>query len=98
MPIYEYEILDADGRPVARKELLQRIADPPLTRDPETGLPMRRVISQVALTLKHSTLREKRSLSADNLSRHGFTRYERASDGAYVRTAGRDGPPTLGPV
>ncbi len=56
------------------------------------------VVSAPALTLKHSTLREKRRLSSENLARHGVTRYERSSDGAYVRTAGRDGPPTLGPV
>lgn len=47
MPTYVYEVLDAGGRPVTPREtfeLSQSIKDQPLTRHPQTGMPVRRVI------------------------------------------------------
>lgn len=45
MPTYLYETLQAveDGRP-RRFEVRQSMKDPALTHDPETGLPVKRVI------------------------------------------------------
>ncbi len=43
MPVYVYETTDA--QPARTFELKQRMIDAALTRDPETGRPVRRVIS-----------------------------------------------------
>lgn len=46
MPTYIYETLRPDGDGQGERfEVRQSIGDPPLTRHPETGLPVRRVIS-----------------------------------------------------
>lgn len=44
MPIYVYETTDPK-KPVRRFEVKQSMRDDPLTSDPETGEPVRRVIS-----------------------------------------------------
>lgn len=46
MPIYEYEILDKDGAPKGIFETSQRMSEPALTRHPETGEPVRRILSR----------------------------------------------------
>ncbi|NNJ84036.1 MAG: zinc ribbon domain-containing protein [Gammaproteobacteria bacterium] len=46
MPTYVYETIPEDPSTEPRRfELEQRMADEPLSTDPETGLPVRRVIS-----------------------------------------------------
>ena len=92
MPIYVYETMPADGAEPTRFEVMQRMSEPALTEHPETGEPVRRVITAPALALKHSTRRERDVLSSENLSRHGFSRYERAGDKTYERTGGTAGP------
>ena len=44
MPTYVYETTDP-GKPVRRFEVTQSMNDKPLTVDPKTGEPVRRVIS-----------------------------------------------------
>lgn len=45
MPIYLYETLPGkSGRPARCFEMKQSMEEPALTHDPETGLPVRRVI------------------------------------------------------
>jgi hypothetical protein len=46
MPIYEYEILSQDGTPKGIFETTQKMSEPALTRHPETGEPMRRILSR----------------------------------------------------
>lgn len=92
MPIYVYETLPGEGREPISFEVTQRMSDPELTEHPETGEPVRRVIMAPALSLKHSSSRERNVLSDENLSRHGFSRYERTAKGSYERTAGVKGP------
>jgi predicted nucleic acid-binding Zn ribbon protein len=48
MPIYVYEIIRRDGKPGRRFEIMQRVSDPPLKRDPKTQKPVRRVIGSVS--------------------------------------------------
>lgn len=52
MPTYLYEIV-ARGKGVLRAtayfEIQQRMSDPPLTRHPETGQPVRRVIARPSI-------------------------------------------------
>ncbi len=53
MPIYVYETVSEDpGTKVRRFEVKQSMNDRPLTHDPETGLPVRRLISGGFLMLK----------------------------------------------
>ena len=92
MPIYIYETIPADGGDAVRFEVMQRVAEPALTQHPETGAPVRRVITAPALVLKHSSRGERNILSSENLSRNGFVRYKRAGDGTYERTGGKAGP------
>ena len=44
MPIYVYETISDRERDVRRFEVRQAMSDAPLTRDPDTGLPVRRVL------------------------------------------------------
>lgn len=43
--VYEYEILGPDGTARGILEVEQKMSDPPLARHPETGEPLRRVLS-----------------------------------------------------
>ncbi|MEM1224178.1 MAG: zinc ribbon domain-containing protein [Planctomycetota bacterium] len=46
MPTYVYETIpQADDEEPKEFEIVQRMADEPLTRHPETGQPVRRIIS-----------------------------------------------------
>lgn len=45
MPIYVYETLPVAGKKTRRFELKQSMREQPLTHDPETGEPVRRVIT-----------------------------------------------------
>ncbi|HYE03946.1 MAG TPA: zinc ribbon domain-containing protein [Planctomycetota bacterium] len=45
MPTYVYETIAADGTAGERFEISQRMSEAALTRHPETGVPVRRVIS-----------------------------------------------------
>ncbi len=46
MATYIYETIPKDSKQKPRRfEVVQRMTDPPLKKDPETGLPVRRVIS-----------------------------------------------------
>lgn len=69
MPTYVYEIIGAAAGSERREfEVFQRMIDPPLTVDPVSGEPVRRVITGgvgVKLgTLKRSTVVDKRSPAA----------------------------------
>jgi hypothetical protein len=46
MPIYEYEILNPDGTPKGIFETTQKMSEPALTKHPETGEPVRRILSR----------------------------------------------------
>jgi len=51
MPTYVYELVKPDGTPEAgtRFEIDQSIKDPALTKHPQTGKPVRRVIQSVSI-------------------------------------------------
>jgi hypothetical protein len=89
MPIYVYEIV-ATGEVF---ECAQRLADPPLSAHPETGVAVRRVITAPNLTLKHSDGAKRTKLGDNNLAKHGFTKYMKAAPGHYVKTAGDPAAP-----
>jgi hypothetical protein len=88
MPIYVYEVITDDDEGQLF-EVVQRMSDPPLTEHPQTGQPVRRVIQPPNLPGTWTDRQTRHTLSHDNIARHGLTRYERGSDGSYVKTAGK---------
>ena len=92
MPVYQYQVVK-DDETVELFEVEQSIQDTPLTKHPLTAEPVRRVVPAPSLTLDHSSSYEKKSLSACNLRKNGFTQYEKdSSSGDYFKTAGNQGP------
>ena len=83
----------------AREEIFeveQEINAPPLSSHPLTNEPVQRVLTSASLSLRHSSMHEKKSLSADHLNKHGFSKYEKdQSSGDYHKTAGKDGPASI---
>ncbi len=94
MPIYVYELADADSP--ERFEFFQKMSDPPLTEHPETGQPIRRVVTAPHVATKYSPQSTKKLLSDKNLDRLGFTKYVKKDGGGYEKTIGR-GPENLSP-
>ncbi len=94
MPIYEYEVITDDGRPGERFEILQSMTAEPLTRHPESGLPVRRVITAGKMAGQWSDMKAASSLSDKNLDAKGFTKYVKAGDGKYEKRAGQ-GPDVI---
>jgi predicted nucleic acid-binding Zn ribbon protein len=92
MPTYEYEVIEPDGSPGERFEVEQPMADPPLTVHPETGQPVRRVITAPRIGGRHSDAALNRTLKDDRkLGELGFTKYVKTDEGRYEKRAG-EGP------
>jgi predicted nucleic acid-binding Zn ribbon protein len=69
MPTYTYETVPDDAAEEPRRfEVFQRMADDPLTHDPESGAPVRRIITGgIGLklgVLRRSTVVDKKSPAA----------------------------------
>lgn len=92
MPLYEYELITDDPRRAERYEFLQGMDEPPLTRHPDTGKPIRRIVAAPSLPGNPSRPSATQSLSDKNLDRLGFTKYRKTGDGRYEKTAGAEGP------
>jgi hypothetical protein len=94
MPIYEYLVIQKDGSEGKRFEVMRSIQAPPLTKHPETGEPVRMVISRTAPPKVIGGTREsKPDLSDRNLEKLGFTKYKKTGGAGsnYEKVAG-DGP------
>ena len=65
MPIFKYLVLNK-GNTEEYIEVEQALTDKPLVKHPITGEPIKRIIDSPSLTLRHSSLRENKTLSADN--------------------------------
>jgi len=94
MPTYVYEVILPDGEEGQVFEVVQKMSDPPLTKHPTTGQPVRRVIQAPNVATRYTSSHEKKRLSNENLAANGFTRYEKSGDGTYEKTAG-EGPKTI---
>lgn len=94
MPIYIYQLITPDGDGPTF-EFMQGVNEPPLTRLPFSGEPIRRVITAPNLPLKHGASATKSKLDPANLAKHGFTRYEKEGTGRYVKTAGDAAAPSV---
>jgi hypothetical protein len=90
MPIYVYEIVQPDGSEGPRFEIAQGMKEPPLTKHPETGEPVRRAIVPVAIggSWTESSM-NKRMKDDKRLGELGFTKYVKAGDGVYEKRAGK---------
>ena len=89
MPLYDYAPVSGEcERCGGRFEVMQRVADPKLERCPECAAPVARLISKAALGGKYAVTESK-------IRSSGLTRYTRAEDGVYERTAGSGGPATI---
>ena len=85
MPIYEYAPTSGHcDKCKGLFEVVQRIADAKLTSCPTCGQPCARRISAVALGGTYS-------VSDDKIKNSGLTKYKKAGDGVYERTAGTGG-------
>ncbi len=84
MPMYVYQVIEEDGSEGEVFEVLQGMSDPPLTRHPETGKRVQRLLGLPNVGGKLSG-----SLSPKNLERHGFTQYRKSGKGTYEKTAGK---------
>jgi hypothetical protein len=84
MPLYVYQVIEADGSEGEVFEVLQEMSETPLTRHPENGKRVQRLLGTP------STMRRfgPANLSNQNLERQGFTRYQRSGKGTYEKTAG----------
>lgn len=94
MPTYVYETILPDGSGGERFERIEPMAAAPLERHPDTGAPVRRVITGFAIGGKHSGTAGAAALSDRNLDRLGFTKYVKSGDGRYEKTVGA-GPGTI---
>jgi len=92
-PLYAYRVITPDGSGETF-EIEQSANAPAIKKHPTTGQPVERVYHDApSLNLKHSERRERQILSADNLTKRGFSRYERDQvTGAYHKSAGETGP------
>jgi hypothetical protein len=97
MPMYEYVVIQPDGSEGAPFEVIQSMSAPPLAKHPETGAPVRRIISRTATPkVIGGTRQTKPDLSDNNLERLGFTKYKKTggSGSKYEKVTG-EGPSTI---
>ena len=95
MPVYVYEVVNADDSGGAQFEVTQRIVEKPLTVHPETGEPVRRVIQPVFIGGSWSDgSMHKKMKDNKKLGELGFTKYVKSGDGVYEKHAGK-GPQTI---
>ncbi|HZP66581.1 MAG TPA: zinc ribbon domain-containing protein [Rudaea sp.] len=85
MPIYEYAAADKGCKHCeGRFDVLQKLDAEPVTRCPECGAPVVRVISAPSVATGGAHV-----LKESHIAKHGFTQYRRAGKGVYEKTAGK---------
>jgi predicted nucleic acid-binding Zn ribbon protein len=94
MPLYVYEIISERGENGEQFEVLQHFNDPPLTHHPDSGLPVRRVLTTASVAGRFTDFKAAGKLSDKNLEAKGFTKYVKAGNGRYEKRLGK-GPNTL---
>jgi hypothetical protein len=89
MPLYVYELVNDDDTGGERFEVMQRMADPPLTAHPETGQACRRVFGVPNAPRAWTDSQGKAATSDKNLERLGFTKYVRGEGGKLQKRFGK---------
>jgi len=90
MPLYVYQVIEADGSEGEIFEVLQGMSEPPLTQHPENGKPVQRILHTPNVTRRYGA----GNLNPATLARKGFTQYKKAGGGHYEKTAG-SGPDVI---
>jgi hypothetical protein len=90
MPLYEYVVIKQDGTRGEVFEVLQGIREPVLTKHPETGEPVERLISAASVP-RPTGGPIKGDISNKNLEKLGFTKYQKTATGKYEKVLG-EGP------
>lgn len=88
MPTYVYQEILEDGSDGDCFEIVQRMSEDALTKHPQTGRPVRRVLTAPRFTTKYSDAHDKTRLSDSNLKARGFTKYVKGDDGKYEKVLG----------
>lgn len=88
MPLYVYQVIEKDGSEGEVFEVLQGMNEPPLTHHPETGRPVKRLLSVPNVGGGGAAARSKANLKPSNLEKMGFTQYRKGRKGKYEKTAG----------
>lgn len=88
MPTYVYAVVNPDGSDGECFEVVQRMADAPLTKHPKSGRPVRRVVQAPNIAGAWTDASTKSKLSDKNLDRLGFTKYVNQGGGKFEKTAG----------
>jgi hypothetical protein len=94
MPTYVYAVVRPDGTDGEVFEVVQRMSDPPLLSHPESGAPVRRLVTAPNLSLQWSDAAGRGKLSDSNLGRLGFTKYQNVGGGKFEKRAG-SGPDAI---
>lgn len=83
MPTYVYQVVRSDGSldEASTFEVVQSMRDEPLTKHPETGEPVQRVILAPNVAGDYTSTAEKKKLSDKNLERLGFTKFVKGDKG-----------------
>jgi putative FmdB family regulatory protein len=79
MPVHEYQAVkkaESCGHCIERFEVVQKISDPPVSRCPECGAPVKRLISAPSIGASRSGF-DQRAKSA------GFHKLEKLGKGEY---------------
>ena len=93
MPVYVYQVIEADGSEGEVFELEQGMKESALTGHPITGQPVRRVYQPPNIASRYTPGQTAKKLDDKNIERAGFTKYVRDKQtGNYHRTAGKAGP------
>ncbi len=88
MPTYVYQTINDDGSDGETFEVVQKMSDPPLTKHPQTGKPVRRVPQAPHVAGQWSDSAAKGKLGDKNLDRLGFTKYQNVGGGHFEKRAG----------
>ena len=91
MPVYVYEVIEADGSPGERFEVLQSMKEDPLSVHPQSGKPVRKVLLAPNIASKYTPGQTRNRIETRNVEKAGFTKYEKDKlTGRYHRTAGKE--------
>jgi len=94
VPVYLYEVI-TDSNDGERFEVSQKMGEPALTQHPESGAPVRRLITPPNIASQYTERTAAKNVSDDGrLEKLGFTKYVKSGDGQYQKTLG-DGPDTI---
>lgn len=96
MPLYTYENKHPDKHCaycLGGFDVLQKLADPALTRCSYCGSEVKKIITAVNLKTR-TTSSPNSTLSEKNIAKNGFTQYRKVGQGQYEKTAGK-GPDTF---